>query len=365
MKKNLTFLCVLVFSFYVFTANSQVVITHEALPQPGDTFALRYDANPSILIGSPSSTTQHWDFTSLTEDSVKFATYGITNTLPFASAFPTSNLYTYGPSIMYGGPGTPMNYVQWGWMMFNTSTEGMSVIGYRMGASPSVTEAHHDVPLMLVKTPFTLNDTYSQDSKWSVTYNRVQAPGDIDTVYTSYISSTLLCDAWGTLSTPIESNVDVVRLKEHRISVDSVFAVTNYGAGEIVVWKSVFARDTVNNYQFYSPSKRHAIATVYCNPNNSIKSAEYLYYSDLHNNIAEEVHVKELLLSPNPTKDMLRINLQCNNSSVFIMSQQGALAKSVTNFSAESIDVRDLASGMYMIVVRCGSVSYNGKFIKE
>jgi len=365
MKRILTVLVVLVFAFNSFIADSQVIITSEALPQPGDTFALRYDVNPSIQIGSPSVASQHWDFTTLTEDSMKFATYGMTSTLPFASAFSTSNLYTYGPSVMYGGPGTPMNYVQWGWMMFNTSLEGMSVIGYRMGEGTTAIEAHHNEPLMLAKTPFTINDSYTQNSSWSVTYNRVQGVGDIDTVYTSYISSTLFCDAWGTISTPIESNVGVVRLKEYRVSVDSVFATTNNGTGNIVVWKSVFARDTVNNYQFYSPTKRHAIATVYCNTDNSIKSAEYLYYSDLYDNIAEEVEVKELMLSPNPTKDVLKIDMQCNNAKVFIMSQQGALVKSFSNFSSENIDVKDLAAGLYLIVVQCGSINYSGKFVKE
>jgi hypothetical protein len=361
MKKILSIFVVLILSLNVFVSKAQVTITHEALPQPGDTFALRYDYIPSISIGSPSASSQHWDFSTLVEDTLKFATYGITSTLPFASAFPTSNLYTYGPSIMYGGPGTPMNYIQWGWMMFNTSVNGMSVIGYRTGETPNVTEAHHDVPLMLVKTPFTLNDSYSQNSQWSVTYNRVQGTGDIDTVYTSYITSSLLCDAWGTINTPIETNVDVVRLKEYRVSVDSVYAMMNGS----VVWKSVFARDTVNNYQFYSPTKRHAIATVYCEPNNTINAAEFLYYSDLYNNVAEEIEVKQLMLSPNPTREFLNIDLPCQNASVFIMSQQGKLMKSVANFSTGAIDVKDLASGMYLIVVRCGAVNYNGKFIKE
>lgn len=363
MKKNILVLLVIVFCVNVFIAKGQVIITHEALPQPGDTFALRFDANPSVLIGSPSVASQHWDFTTLAEDSMKFATYGITSSLPFASAFPTSNLYTYGPSALYGGPGTPINFIQWGWMMFNTSIEGMSVIGYRIGEVPNVIEAHHDTPLMLAKTPFTINDSYSQNSKWSVTYNRVQGVGDIDTTYTSYISSNLFCDAWGTISTPTESNVNVVRLNEYRVSVDSVFATTNNGT--MVVWKSLFARDTVNNYQYYSPTKHHAIATVYCNPDNSIKAAEYLYYSDLFNNISEDFKVKNLKLSPNPTRDILNVDLKCNNATVFIMSQQGVLVKSASGFSTKSIDVKDLAAGMYLIVIRCGSVNYNGKFIKE
>jgi hypothetical protein len=85
----------------------------------------------------------------------------------------------------------------------------------------------------------------------------------------------------------------------------------------------------------------------------------------LYNNVAEEIEVKQLMLSPNPTREFLNIDLPCQNASVFIMSQQGKLMKSVANFSTGAIDVKDLASGMYLIVVRCGAVNYNGKFIKE
>ncbi len=345
--------------------HTQVIITSEALPQPGDTFALRYDVNPSIQLGAASTNSQHWDFSSLAEDSLKFATYGISNLLPFASSFPNSNLYTYGPSIMYGGPGTPINYVQWGWMMFNTSSEGMSVIGYRVGEGTDVTEAHHDVPLMLAKTPFTINDFYSQTSKWSVVYNRVQGLGDIDTLYTSYITSSLTCDAWGTLTTPTESNISVVRLKEYRISVDSVFATTNNGSGDVVVWKSLFGRDTVNNYQYYTPNKRHALATVFCKPDNTIKSAQYLYYSDLHTKISEDNSDAQIMLSPNPARDFLNIHTNCTKANVIIYSQQGSIVRNLADFSSNSIDIKDLAKGLYFIILRCNSNEYKGKFIKE
>jgi hypothetical protein len=336
---------------------AQVTITYQALPQPGDTFALRYDYMPTLSLGSPSQTAQHWDFTMLMEDTLKYATYGITSQLPFASEFPNSNLYTYGPSALYGGPGTPINMIQWGWMMFRTNTDGMDVIGYRVGQSPNVIQAQHNVPLKLVKTPFTLDSNYSQNSQWSVLYNR--NPADIDTLYTSYISSTLTCDAWGTISTPIETNVDVVRIHEQRVSVDSVYAML----GNVVYTKLLFRRDTVINYQYYSPTKRHAISTVYCNPNNSIKAAEYLYYSDLYNGVST-IDTKTFKIYPNPVKNVIKIESEDQNSFASIYQSDGRLVKKCVVVSG-NIDVSDLTSGIYLLIINSGNQSYKSKFVKE
>lgn len=118
--------------------NAQLTITYESLPQPGDTFAMRYTDNPILNIGTPQSSIQHFDFTNLENDSMKFATYGITANLSFAAEYPESNLYTWGPSALYGGPGSPVPGVGWGWMFFRTDEEGMSVVGYRTGESPNI-----------------------------------------------------------------------------------------------------------------------------------------------------------------------------------------------------------------------------------
>lgn len=359
MKKG--FYVIVLVWLNVLVLDAQVTISHQSLPLPGDTFALRYDVNPSILIGNPGISSQHWDFTTMAQDSIKFATYGFTSSLAFASQVPTSNLYTYGPSVMYGGPGTPVNSIPWGWMLFNTNNDGMTVIGYRTGDGPNAILALHDVPLMLAKTPFTLNDTYSQNSKWTVNFNRVQGVGDVDTIYTSFISSSLVCDAWGTISIPTESNVDVVRLREYRIAVDSIYAMLNGSQ----IWKTEFKRDTVNNYQYYSPLKHHAIATVYCRPDNSVRAAEYLYYSDIYTDNIETVEVKQLKLSPNPVRDALLMEVETPYTSVIIMTPQGQIVKAISNFSTGEIDVSNFSSGLYLIVAKCGSVNFTGKFIKE
>lgn len=89
--------------------NAQVTIQQLSLPAPGDTFAYIVDQNPSIAFNytQPNAI---WDFTALQNDTVKYASYGISSQLSFSSNFPGSNLYTYGLSILYGGFGGAAPY---------------------------------------------------------------------------------------------------------------------------------------------------------------------------------------------------------------------------------------------------------------
>ncbi len=327
--------------------NAQIFITHTSLPQPGDTFVMKYDNNPSINIGTPIATAQTWNFTMLQNDSMKYATYGITSNLPFAAEYPQSNLYTWGPSIMYGGPGTPLSGAGWGWMLFRTDVNGMDVIGYRQGDVPNILSALQTPPLKLMKTPCSYDTTYSQSSQWSISFNA--NPANVDTTYISYVSKNTICDAWGTLSTPIEQNLDVIRIHEYQISVDSVFGKMN----GITVYSMEMKRDTANNYLFYTLSKRHPIASVWCRPNGNIYAAEYLFYSDLNTGINESVKAKSGIIYPNPATNSFHVNCVNNNSSsIEVYSLEGKKIHSGSVPQNGIINCETWNAGAYFLIIR-------------
>lgn len=343
--------------FFAFI-DAQLSITHESLPQPGDTFAMRYTHNPVLNIGTPQSSVQHFDFTNLENDSMKFASYGITANLPFAAEYPESNLYTWGPSALYGGPGSPVPGVGWGWMFFNTNEEGMSVVGYRTGEAPNIVTAMQTPSLFLMKTPFTYDNIHSQSSQWSVLMN--ENPSDVDTVYTSFASTNILCDAWGTLSTPLEQNLDVIRVREYTVSVDSIYGKM----GSTIVWKSEFRRDTVLNYLFYTPSKRHPIASVFCRPDESLIGAEYLWYSDLHTSISF-FDKNKIKCYPNPADTYVFIEGISLNSNYDIFDLQGKIVLKGTSNEFAKIDVSGLKSGVYFISCSNSNESFVKKIVKK
>lgn len=327
--------------------NAQITITYTSLPQPGDTFVMKYSNNPTINIGTPLATSQTWDFSMLENDSMKYSTYGITANLPFAGEYPESNLYTWGPSVMYGGPGTPLPGAGWGWMLFRTDVNGMDVIGYRQGTTPNVLSALQTPPQKLMKTPCCYDTTFSQASQWEISFNA--NPTNVDTTYISYVSKNIVCDAWGTLSTPIEQNLDVIRIHEYQISVDSVYGKMN----GMVVYKMELKRDTTNNYLFYTLGKRHPIVSVWCHPNGNIYAAEYLFYSDLYNNINEINNNESGIIYPNPTTNNFCIKSSSNsNATIEIYSVDGKRVFHGAIPPDGLINCETWNSGLYFLEIR-------------
>ncbi|MGI6321472.1 MAG: T9SS type A sorting domain-containing protein [Bacteroidales bacterium] len=345
-----------VIAFCTFTVKAQFTLNHTDLPQPGDTFALRYSHTPDINFGSPSSEAQHFDFSDLEFDSLKFATYGITSEMDFADEFPESNLFTYGPSVMYGGPGSTVPTLGWGWMLFRTDEDGMDIIGYRMENSPQDIIIKENPPLKLIKTPCTYGDIFSPTSHWTQEFSEVAS--DPDTVYKSHKQVSLNCDAWGTISTPIDENLEVIRINEFKITVDSIYAKV---AGNIV-WKGEFKRDTSNTYMFFATEKRHPVVTVFCKHDNSIIGAEYLYYSKLYNAI-EKNNSHNIKIFPNPANKQIWIE-NGHNSQYEIYDLEGKIVL-LGKMDSDIIDISRLKTGFYLIKLAKGQNRYSASFIKQ
>lgn len=350
----------LIFSSLVFLIAtptfSQVTITHTSLPQPGDTFAMHYDANPTINYGTASSSSQHFDFTQLQTDEDKYAAYGITANLPFASEFPQSNLYTYGPSVIYGGPGASVPTGN-GWMLFRTDINGMDVIGYKTDNGTNDVSTVEVPPRMLMRTPCTLGTNETQDAVWTYMYDAVAT--DYDTIVKSFSHTVLNCDAWGTISTPVASNVDVVRVNKTTLVIDSAYIVLN----GTTYWKGEIQRASSNNFDFYATTKRHPIATVFCNQSGTAYGAEYLFYEDLYNS-TENLTSTPFSIYPNPVKNVLKINANTTDLSYEIVDINGSIiqAGAVNN---NIIDTKELNAGLYLIRLTSASSFQTLRFVKE
>ncbi|MCO5258775.1 MAG: T9SS type A sorting domain-containing protein [Crocinitomicaceae bacterium] len=340
-----------------FNSEAQVTITHTSLPQPGDTFAMHYDANPTINYGIASPSSQHFDFTQLQTTTDKYAAYGITANLPFASEYPQSNLYTYGPSVLYGGPGASVPSGN-GWMLFRTDVNGMDVIGYRTDNGGNDISTLENPPRMLMRTPCTLGLHETQDAVWTYTFDVV--PTNADTIYKSFSHTEITCDAWGTLSTPIDNNINVVRVHKNTLVVDSAYAVV----GGTVYWKGEIQRVLTNNYDFYTPDKRHPIATVFCDAVGTIQGAEYLYYSDLYAE-TEGVETDDFSIYPNPTSDFVYIDFNYSLAQYELYNlngrkiHQGEVAKNVP------IDFSSYEKGIYILILQTSQGVVMKRIIKN
>src|SRR5271157_3287027 len=117
--KKLTFTLVLVMAVMLVKAQ-YITVTGSDMPQPGKADIVGNDTLTKTLnIGTASATAQSWDFTALLNVYSKLAIYSPTAPYQaYAPDFPGSNIYTWGPSILftsfYGA--APVYTNNWGYM---------------------------------------------------------------------------------------------------------------------------------------------------------------------------------------------------------------------------------------------------------
>ena len=81
--------------------------------------------------------------------------------------------------------------------------------------------------------------------------------------------------------------------------------------------------------------------------------------------LSNEPNVFDFDMYPNPTKDVLRVNMLDNRKVSFIVyNLMGQQLKTNTLTNSE-INVSDLSSGIYILEVNDGQKSITKKFIKE
>lgn len=256
-------------------SSAQITITSADLPQAGYTYLTNTDTTPSISLGTPSASSQNWNFSSLSSDYPSFPTFGLTSSTPYASAFSASNIYTYGPAAMFGGiyGGAPVGSqgMSKGHMFWSTGTTGYRIVGFRSdsGAYAGLNVFENPQEL-LIGTPSTYNTSFNNTARWELPVSNVN-PSDPDTFYVSYLTKTLIADAWGSLTTPFSTFNNILRIHENLIKIDSAY----YKQGSTVLYAMELMRDTSNNYLYLANGINYPAARVHADKNNIVKNVEY------------------------------------------------------------------------------------------
>ena len=259
--------------FQFATAQTPITITGSDLPSAGKSFVLANDTSPNITLGMPGSSQQAWDFTMLANHYFKAAVYDSTVITGYQSEFPTSNIYTFGPAeffgVLYGG--APVYAGQDGYSFWRSDTTGLRVIGFQAieGAFANC-PVHTNPPELLIGAPTTYGTSFTDTSRWQLFIGDV--PADIDSTWITRRHKTLVCDAWGSLSTPFGSFTDVIRIRETVTHIDSIIATLN----SLTIFKLELRRETSNNYMYMANGIGYPLATVHADANNNIQSVEYV-----------------------------------------------------------------------------------------
>jgi hypothetical protein len=338
MKRNFLLFGLIVLSF---TAFSQVVIEELDIMQPGDTFLIHVDLNPTITVDLAPGANLTWDFTGLQNDESNFACYAPSDDLEFIGEFPQSEFYTYGPGFIYAGPGGGAPLDNWGYMMFYTNTNGLFVEGFYSDYGMGYRSTMNTPAELLMFTPANYLDEEINDSYWEVVVN--ENIMDYDTLYRRDVDKELVADAWGTLTTDY-GTYEVLRVHETGISVDSVFGYI----GSTTFFSMEVARDTINNYYFWAKELRNPLMTLHCDFDGNIERIDYLMGAIYAEN--KLTQIENLKVFPNPANDYFVIDNA--NGEIQILSIDGKLIKQlVSEGNQEVISTDSFSQGLYFIIV--------------
>ena len=149
---------------------SQITITGANLPQSGFTYFTSTDTTPAISLGTPSSNSQAWNFSSLLTDYPSVPTYGSTSWTPYAAAFPTSNIYTYGPAALYsslfGGAPVSSQGMNNGYMFWKSDNTGFWAVGFRADSGTYAgINVNYNPGELLIGVPCTYGNSFNNTGR--------------------------------------------------------------------------------------------------------------------------------------------------------------------------------------------------------
>lgn len=337
--------------FCISLLSAQVVIEESDLMQPGDTFLIHVDHNPSISIDiTTDGADLSWDFSGLTNDESNFACYAPSDDLEFIDEFTYSEFYTYGPGFIYAGPGGGAPLENWGYMMFYTNTNGLFVEGFYSDYGMGYRSTFNTPAELLMFTPANYLDEETNDSYWEVIVDEtVETPMNVDTLYRRDVDKQLIADAWGELTTDY-GTYEVLRIHETGISIDSVHGFN--GATTIISWE--VSRDTINNYYFWAKEVKHPILTVHCDYEDNIERIDFLMGAIYSKNNSIKTQNNDKYIYPNPAKDF--VNLSGFGDVIFIYNSTGQLIEKINNASKYlNLNISEYASGLFFIKDNIGT----------
>ena len=360
------FLRTLIFLSNVIFATAQITITRSDLPEAGYTYIIATDTITQVSVGAASPNAQTWNFTNLLNHYQKVPTYDSTKKTPYAGDFPNSDLYTYGPAVLYSGfhGSAPVGQqgMDNGYMFWRKDTTGFWIEGFRAdGGAYANRNVYYNPQELLIGTTSTYGSSYQNFSRWELLLDDV--PSNIDTLYVCSATKTLTTDAFGSLTTPLGSYPNVVRVHEYLIKVDSIYAYQN-GA---LLYSIEALRDTMNNYLFLSNTISYPACIVHADKYNYVRFTEYVKskISTANEELAEDFSVQ---LFPNPAQEVVNVAvpiefLQNNSYELSIFDFTGKCVYQADHDSENlQLNVSNFLEGFYVFKIK---IATNQQVIKK
>ncbi len=330
MRKLYTLIIIL---FGVLAMQAQPTLNYPAnAPSIGDEINMQYVDHGGLTPGA-SGAGVSWDFGTLTHgDQMQILVVDPTTT-PYSGDFPTADV-----AFSTGGIAYAYNKID---------NSGMYILGFGADTGGVVILNVYTNMETMITFPFTFNSTFNDDFKggFVATGVDVRQSGTVTTTG----------DAYGTITLPIGTFNNVLRIKSERTQVDSIFL----GA--------MFLQATVSStvlYNWYTSSSSTPLFSLQTDNAGAPTSA---YYAEGTTGIDDsKTQITNMMVYPNPATDNLTVSYSIDfdaevNISVVNLLGQKVLSEQKqyqqSGAITESIDISNIPAGIYYVQVSSGNKS--------
>jgi hypothetical protein len=234
------------------------------------------------------------------------------------------------------------------------SPTAITSIGYELVSSGQGIGFRSDT----IETRYALPMTYG-NSYESRGYTNVDLYPIYDAKWRQHRHRVSNVDGWGTVKTPF-GQFSALRIHHVIDELDSIyFTVQGFG-----LWIPVPVPLT-HEYEWRSTSDKEAVMKIRTNEVGGNETVTAIEYRDNFNGLGLTESEVKVAFYPNPAVDELHVTTEELAENFFIVDQSGRIWNHISASSKEQvIDVSQLASGSYSLVVLFSSGYKAVKFIK-
>lgn len=144
----------------------------------------------------------------------------------------------------------------------------------------------------------------------------------------------------------------------------------NFGSWHSAETTGVFEHEFIANGDIYTDwhnpfmySFRYEPGIIYLDITNDVGDVATFFTTTLSNTRFENMDIS---VYPNPTYHLLTVeSMQYNIQSIVVYNLQGNIQKQVNQLNGTTIDVSDLAVGLYMLQIKTDQGVFAQKFVKK
>ena len=326
--KMLRLLSTITFLMIILTAFSQTQITYSKhAPEIGNTAvikALYSDFEPINIDPGPSGTNVTWDFSSYVGTEEETTSFIDPAQTPFAD-----DIAGTGVNLAVAMADDETN----GYGYYISTVESFMAHGFGLvyEGEPQI-YAEYDPPLVQMVYPFAYGDDFDTYSQIEISFE------GMSNITKQWI--TVSADAWGTLTNPIGTYNDVLRVKTH--TVDSVFTYVN-----AILFMS--SGSEMIDYSWYSNEHKYMIQSIYgdlVDENLEVYGVDYLVEESAGINNSELPGVS---VYPNPASDILHVGNGYGHYFIADITGRKVMEFDASRSETSGIDVSGLSEGMYIL----------------